>query len=86
MQSPETNTPNLKVLKLEFKIAGLHGLILREKEGYSAEALNLPGVVSQGQTIDGTIRNLQEAFIGAIATYIDNKMPIPYKKVRCWNQ
>jgi predicted RNase H-like HicB family nuclease len=52
-----------------------------EEGGYSVYALRLPGVVSQGETEAEALCNIEEAFQGAIATYIDRQMPIPWADV-----
>ncbi len=41
-----------------------------EEGGYSAHSLRLPGVVSQGDTKSEAIRNIAEAFAGALETYL----------------
>lgn len=48
--------------------------------GYSAEAVSLPGVASQGETEEEAIANLREAFKGALETYLKAGMPIPWRK------
>ena len=45
--------------------------------GYSAEAVSLPGVASQGETEAEAIANLREAFKGALETYLKAGTPIP---------
>lgn len=49
--------------------------------GYSAHALRLPGVVSQGETIDETLTNIKEAFGAAIALYREENQPVPWQEV-----
>lgn len=53
-------------------------LICPEAVGFSAYALRLPGVVSEGETIDEAIRNITEAFLAALEAYRENKMEIPW--------
>lgn len=49
--------------------------------GFSAFALRLPGVVSQGETISEALENIREAFRGAIVAYREQKMEIPWEDV-----
>jgi predicted RNase H-like HicB family nuclease len=49
-----------------------------EEGGFSSFALRLPGVASQGETEEEALLNLKEAFRGALATYIDSGMEIPW--------
>ena len=49
-----------------------------EDGGFSAHVANLPGVVSQGETQDDALTNLREAFVGAIETYREMGMEIPW--------
>ena len=51
-----------------------------EEGGYSAHALRLPGVVSQGDTESEAIENVVEAFTGALETYLEEG-PIPWVDV-----
>ena len=46
--------------------------------GYSAVVPSLPGVVTQGETVDETIENVKEAFRGVVAEYTENKEAIPW--------
>ena len=50
--------------------------------GFSVYARNLPGVVSQGETIDEAIENVKEAFCGAVETYVAEGMEIPWGDCR----
>ncbi len=38
--------------------------------GYSAHARNLPGAVSQGETVDGALENIAEACRGVLEEYV----------------
>jgi predicted RNase H-like HicB family nuclease len=49
--------------------------------GYSAHALRLPGVVSQGETIEEALRNIEDAFRGAIAVYREENQAIPWERI-----
>jgi len=46
--------------------------------GFSAYALRLPGVASQGETEDEALKNVTEAFRAAIETYTEEGMEIPW--------
>lgn len=50
--------------------------------GYSVYARNLPGVASQGDTLDEAIENIKQAFAGAVATYESEGMEIPWSDCR----
>lgn len=52
-----------------------------EDGGFSAHAMRLPGVVSQGDTMDEALVNIEDAFRGAIATYRDDQADIPWTDV-----
>jgi len=47
-------------------------LVPEEVGGFSAHALRLPGVVSQGDTVDEAIANITEAFRAAIQCYLED--------------
>ena len=55
-----------------YKNGQAHVLVARlteeEEGGYSSYAARLPGVVSQGETIDEAVRNTEDAFRAAIAS------------------
>jgi predicted RNase H-like HicB family nuclease len=53
-----------------------------EDGGYSAHAMRLPGVVSQGETIDEALKNISEAFAATIRTYRDHDKEIPWSKAQ----
>jgi len=48
--------------------------------GYSVYAPELPGVVTEGDTTEESLRNIAEALHGALCTYRDDNQPIPWKK------
>ncbi len=57
-------------------------LLCPEAEGgYSVHALRLPGVVSQGDTIEEALENIREAFRGAIFVFRKANQPIPWESV-----
>jgi len=41
----------------------------------------LPGVASQGETVDDALENIAEAFRGAISVYRDKKQEVPWEDV-----
>jgi predicted RNase H-like HicB family nuclease len=45
--------------------------IVAEPEGFSAHAMNLPGAISQGDTIAEALENVAEACRGILREYID---------------
>jgi antitoxin HicB len=47
--------------------------------GYSAVVPSLPGVVTQGETLDETLENVKEAFRGVVAEYTESKESIPWR-------
>lgn len=49
--------------------------------GFSAHALNLKGIVSEGDTEEEALRNIADAFRGAIAVYAESGMDIPWGPV-----
>lgn len=49
--------------------------------GYSAHALRLPGVVSQGETLKEALTNIADAFRGAITVYREENQAIPWESV-----
>jgi predicted RNase H-like HicB family nuclease len=49
-----------------------------ETGGFYAYAANLPGVVSEGETIEETVKNIKEAFRGVVATYRESGGSIPW--------
>lgn len=58
----------------------LRVILLREREGgYSAIARDLPGVASQGDTIEDAIKNIREAFQGAYECYREQGDTLPWK-------
>ena len=52
-----------------------------EEGGYTAHALRLPGVVSQGDTIDAALANIKEAFRGAVGVYRETQQQIPWEPI-----
>jgi predicted RNase H-like HicB family nuclease len=58
-------------------------ILLPEAEdgGYSAHCVNLPGVISQGETAQEAIENIIEAFRETVLHYREAKATIPWKLV-----
>ena len=52
-----------------------------DEGGYSAHALRLPGVVSQGETVTEALDNIKEAFRGAIGVYLEDGQEIPLESI-----
>lgn len=53
-------------------------LVPEEEGGYSAHAIRLPGVVSEGEAIEEALANIADAFKGAIQAYLANGRAIPW--------
>lgn len=54
-------------------------VLITEDDGvYVAQAIRLPGVVSQGDTVDEAIRNVTDAFRETIRYYAENHLSIPW--------
>jgi predicted RNase H-like HicB family nuclease len=49
-----------------------------EDGGYCVRAADLAGVVSEGDTLDEAMRNIKEAYAGAIESYQAHGKPIPW--------
>ncbi len=52
-----------------------------QEGGYSAHALRLPGVVSQGETAEEALANIADAFRGAVSVYLAENGTIPWTTV-----
>lgn len=46
--------------------------------GFSVHALRLPGVASQGDTIEEALENIADAFRGAVQYYLNEEGAIPW--------
>jgi predicted RNase H-like HicB family nuclease len=53
-------------------------LFCPEADGFSVFALRLPGVASQGDTLDEAIANIRDAFAAAIDVYASEGGEIPW--------
>ena len=49
-----------------------------EEGGFSVFAANIPGVVSQGETVEEATANISEAFIGMLEACRKRGQPLPY--------
>jgi predicted RNase H-like HicB family nuclease len=49
-----------------------------ETGGFYAYVENLPGVVSEGETVEEAIESIKDAFRGVVATYRESGEPIPW--------
>jgi predicted RNase H-like HicB family nuclease len=56
-------------------------LLCPEDGGFSIHALDLPGVVSQGDTVKEAIANIVDAYQESIASYRDSSDAIPWGAV-----
>ncbi len=52
--------------------------ITPDEEGYSVIVASLPGIISEGNTIDEAIEHIREAFSAAMESYIESGMPTPW--------
>lgn len=71
-------------LRWEFPVSAHECRVLLVPEstgGYSAHALRLPGVVSQGETEAKALANVEEAFRGSIAEYRESGVEVPWGDV-----
>jgi len=55
------------------------GLINEDEGGYSVFALDLPGVQSQGETVDEAVANIRDALSSALDYYVETEKRIPWK-------
>jgi predicted RNase H-like HicB family nuclease len=69
-QSLDENTYECRVL-----------LCPEEEGGYSAHALRLPGVVSQGESEQEALENIVDAFRAAVSLYREQGAPIPWSYI-----
>lgn len=54
--------------------------VVREACGFSAHALDLPGVVSQGDTVQEAIEHITESFEAVLSDYLESGK-IPWSEV-----
>jgi len=68
--------------RFDKKVLESRVLICPEEEGgFSAHALRLPGVVSQGETVEEALSNIEEAFRGTVCAYREAGEEIPWESV-----
>jgi len=53
-------------------------LVPEDEGGYSAYLPHLPGVVSEGETLEDAAERIVEAFLGAVEVYKEQNKPIPW--------
>jgi predicted RNase H-like HicB family nuclease len=53
-------------------------LLSPEETGFSIHCLNLPGVVSQGETEAEAVENIKDAFRETVLYYRESHQPIPW--------
>lgn len=80
----DSSQRSMKALNWNFYASGqayvLVARLIEEKEGgYSSYAARLPGVISQGETIDEAVRNTEDAFRAAIGSYHEHGEAIPWQ-------
>lgn len=59
----------------------IEAALVREDSGFSVHAVNLPGVVSCGETVEEAVRNIMDAASGAIECYKEDGEDIPWGHV-----
>lgn len=75
--NPTTTCTNQVLLELRV-------VLNPEEDGtYSAIARDLPGVASQGGSLEEALANIREAFIGAFEDYQALSKPIPWRMNDC---
>ncbi|HVC97358.1 MAG TPA: type II toxin-antitoxin system HicB family antitoxin [Pirellulales bacterium] len=72
---PAVASPVLKVYRVCVEL-------IEEDDGFSAIACDLPGVASQGDTAEEALRNVAEAYAGAIKSYLHHGEEIPWEDAR----
>lgn len=64
---------------------GYHFAVYREDDGrFSAFAVDLPGTVSHGDTVDEALANVRDALECSIAEYLETDGEIPWVKDGAW--
>jgi len=56
-----------------------HVIIRPDDDGFMAFASELPGVMSQGDSINEALDNVRDAFQATMASYFDNGLDVPWK-------
>lgn len=61
---------------------GKFTVVIREEEegGYSAQCLELPGAVSEGETKEETLRNIRDAIEGFLEAFPEEKERLKLKR------
>ncbi|NQU20083.1 MAG: type II toxin-antitoxin system HicB family antitoxin [Candidatus Nealsonbacteria bacterium] len=52
-----------------------------EEGGYSAHALRLPGVISQGDSVEEALCNIEDAFRETVVSYREDNLDVPWAPV-----
>jgi predicted RNase H-like HicB family nuclease len=61
-------TSRKRIIKMKFKIT-----IERDEDGrFVAECLDLPGYLSEGETLEEAFHNINEAIIGCLKSWLKN--------------
>ena len=63
----------MEVIRYEFTV----GFVEELEGGFSVQCIELPGAISQGDTIETALKNIEEAIIGYIKTF-----PEEFDKIR----
>ena len=80
--TPQTYIDNPSWITFGDNVYTCRALVIPESDGgYSVHALRLPGVVSQGETIEESLKNISEAFRGAIQVYRESGEDIPWQDI-----
>ncbi|MGN6545500.1 MAG: type II toxin-antitoxin system HicB family antitoxin [Aureliella sp.] len=66
--------------RCEERAVSCRALFFRDKEtgGYTVIARNLPGVISEGANFEEAKQKITEAFIGALQSYAECGMEVPW--------
>ena len=80
--TPQTYIADPSWRTFDDNVYACRALVIPEPSGgYSVHALRLPGVVSQGETIEEALDNISEAFRGAIQVYRESGENIPWQDI-----
>lgn len=79
-----SKSPDIEISWDEFaheSVLRCNALLCPEDSGFSIHCLNLPGVVSQGETVEEAVENITDAFRETVLYYRESKLPIPWGEV-----
>jgi predicted RNase H-like HicB family nuclease len=54
--------------------------IPQDEGGFTVEVPDLPGCISEGDTLEGAEQNIKEAIVLYIETLQERNIPLPYRK------